>query len=84
MRGGQGRGAIPISHMKEFWLHTECVLGERQWAHPWDPHSNTSITPEVPLVQNHRQGTSLVAQWLRIYLPMQGTRVRSLVGEEPT
>ena len=29
-------------------------------------------------------GTSLVAQWLRIRLPMQGTRVRSLVREDPT
>jgi len=29
-------------------------------------------------------GTSLVAQWLRIYLPMQGTQVRSLVQEDPT
>ena len=29
-------------------------------------------------------GTSLVAQWLRIRLPMQGTRVRSLVQEDPT
>ena len=29
-------------------------------------------------------GTSLVMQWLRIYLPMQGTRVRSLVREDPT
>ena len=29
-------------------------------------------------------GTSLVAQWLRIYLPIQGTRVRSLVRENPT
>ena len=28
--------------------------------------------------------TSLVVQWLRICLPMQGTRVRSLVGEDPT
>ena len=28
--------------------------------------------------------TSLVAQWLRIYLPMQGTQVRSLVQEDPT
>ena len=28
--------------------------------------------------------TSLVAQWLRIRLPMQGTRVRSLVWEDPT
>ena len=29
-------------------------------------------------------GTFLVAQWLRIHLPMQGTRVRALVGEDPT
>ena len=29
-------------------------------------------------------GTSLVAQWLRILLPMQGTRVRALVREDPT
>ena len=27
---------------------------------------------------------SLVAQWLRIHLPMQGTRVRALVWEGPT
>ena len=29
-------------------------------------------------------GTSLVAQWLRIHLPMQGTRVRARVREDPT
>ena len=29
-------------------------------------------------------GASLVAQWLRIRLPMQGTRVPSLVREDPT
>ena len=29
-------------------------------------------------------GTSLVAQWLRIHLPMQGTRVQGLVQEDPT
>ena len=28
--------------------------------------------------------TSLVAQWLRIRLPMQGTWVRALVQEDPT
>ena len=28
--------------------------------------------------------TSLVARWLRIRLPMQGTRVRALVRENPT
>ena len=27
---------------------------------------------------------SLVVQWLRIHLPMQGTRVLSLVWEDPT
>ena len=29
-------------------------------------------------------GASLVEQWLRIRLPMQGTRVRALVREHPT
>ena len=29
-------------------------------------------------------GASLVAQWLRICLLMQGTRVRALVWEDPT
>ena len=29
-------------------------------------------------------GTSMVAQWLRIRLPMQGTRVQALVWEDPT
>ena len=28
-------------------------------------------------------GASLVAQWLRIHLPMQGTRVQALVQEDP-
>ena len=46
----------------------------------------------VKLEINHRkrnkrkqlQRASLVAQWLRILLPMQGTRVRALVQEDPT
>ena len=29
-------------------------------------------------------GTSLVAHWLRIRLPMQGTQVQALVREDPT
>ena len=32
----------------------------------------------------HAFGASLVAQWLRIHLPMQGTRVQSLIQEDPT
>ena len=34
--------------------------------------------------ENHNTGTSLVAQWLRIRLPMQGTQVQALVWEDPT
>ena len=34
--------------------------------------------------KNLQDRASLVAQWLRICLPMQGTRVRALVWEDPT
>ena len=34
--------------------------------------------------KKHTSRASLVAQWLRICLPMQGTRVRALVWEDPT
>ena len=34
--------------------------------------------------QNPISGSSLVVQWLRIRLPVQGTRVRALVREDPT
>ena len=32
---------------------------------------------------NQRHWTSLVVQWLRIHLPVQGTQVQSLVREDP-
>ena len=35
-------------------------------------------------INAHEHRTSLVAQWLRILLPMLRTRVRSLVREDPT
>ena len=35
-------------------------------------------------LKNSWWGTSLVVQWLRIHLPVQGTRVWSLVQEDPT
>ena len=34
--------------------------------------------------KNRGPWASLVAQWLRICLPMQGTQVRALVWEDPT
>ena len=48
-----------------------------------DANNFENINDEnVSLEQN--QGTSLLAQWLRIRLPMQGTRVQALVREDPT
>ena len=41
-------------------------------------------TTRNPRVKNTITGASLVAQWLRVCLPMQGTRVRALVWEDPT
>ena len=35
-------------------------------------------------IQKSQYRASLVAQWLRICLPMQGTRVRALVWEDST
>ena len=35
-------------------------------------------------IKNYDLLASLVAQWLRICLPMHGTRVRALVWEDPT
>ena len=38
----------------------------------------------MTLWQNYYYGASLVMQWLRIHLPMQGTWVRALGREDPT
>ena len=35
-------------------------------------------------VKSWNTWASLVAQWLRIRLPVQGTRVQALVREDPT
>ena len=55
----------------------------------WEATSTLSVfhSPQLtPLAVPSRciLGASLVAQWLRIHLPMQGTRVRALGREDPT
>ena len=43
------------------------------------------IKSMLPLwYKNNCRGASLVAQWLRVCLPVQGTRVQALVWEDPT
>ena len=49
------------------------------WALSWAHSTNVSIS-----FKRAETGTSLVAQWLRSCLPMQGTRVQALVREDPT
>ena len=46
-------------------------------------HSQKKKNCHYPVIKS-LWGASLVAQWLRICLPMQGTRVRALVWEDPT
>ena len=45
---------------------------------------STSLIIREMQIKSTMRGASLVVQWLRICLPMQGTRVRALVWEDPT
>ena len=69
------------------FLYYPCLILESKF---WKPHKLMSFIP-FSLVQNLLNKVeiiyswpSLVAQWLRVCLPMQGTRVRALVWEDPT
>ncbi|XP_073653502.1 hepatocyte nuclear factor 1-beta isoform X4 [Tursiops truncatus] len=46
--------------------------------------TNMSSSKQLNLWKEVDSGTSLMAQWLRIRLPMQGTQVWTLVPEDPT
>ena len=48
------------------------------------PHSFSSELIRTCPFKIKPTWASLVAQWLRVCLPMQGTRVRALVWEDPT
>ena len=64
-----------------FWhikaLHSHHLFPRYEVSHVW-------IVSIISLLKIHLRQASLVAQWLRIHLPMQGTRVRSLTREDPT
>ena len=49
----------------------------------WGEGEDTSVVSGAGY-KKPTKGTSLVAQCLRIRLPMQGTRVQLLVREDPT
>ena len=53
---------------------------------PWSssPWTCLSLLQVIKEIIKHNRRASLVVQWLRICLPVQGTRVRALVWEDPT
>ncbi|KAJ8788734.1 hypothetical protein J1605_005030 [Eschrichtius robustus] len=71
---GLGRSHMPRSD----WAREPQLLSLRVW-------SLCSATREAAIVRGPRTAmTSLVAQWLEIRLPVQETRARALVREDPT
>ena len=75
----QGLGMIIIPCRCPEWLGNKCVLSF--WLKRialW------TISKWTNFKEYEIWWTSLVVQWLRIHLPMQGTRVRSLVWEDLT
>ena len=88
---------ILLSHKKE-WNNAICsnTQGPREKLTKWSKSERERQIPyDVTYMWNLKNSTneliyktetraSLVAQWLRVCLPMQGTRVRALVWEDPT
>ena len=68
-----------IIGMKIMKIYIYIILSE---ASGNDPKGIQQMKKEIDSRKIYR--ASLVAQWLRICLPMQGTRVRALVWEDPT
>ena len=50
----------------------------------FESHSSRAMRNSWKMALKPNLGTSLIVQWLRIRLPMQGTQVRALVREDPT
>ena len=68
----------------KIWKQPKCPSTD-EWIKKWYIYIYIYTMEYLSTIKKNKQkGASLVAQWLRIYLPMQGTRVRALVWEDPT
>ena len=71
--------------VQPLWKTVWRFLRKRKIELPYDPAIPLlGIYPDKTIIQKDTRRASLVAQWLRIHLPVQGTRVRTLVWEDPT
>ncbi|KAJ8794112.1 hypothetical protein J1605_019104 [Eschrichtius robustus] len=61
------------------WHRSDCRQDEKE-----DQARQEEMSCRAGSALLRQRGASLVAQWLRIRLPMQGTWVRALVREDPT
>ena len=64
----------PGTERTELWMQ----------ATPWVHLIGTMLREDGPISRSYILENSLVAQWLKICLPVQGTRVQALVQEDPT
>ncbi|KAJ8790710.1 hypothetical protein J1605_021138 [Eschrichtius robustus] len=73
------------SHRNEKPAHhnEECAYGGKKYSAVYTERTHSNPVMKETQLESPAQ-TSLVAQWLRIRLPMQGTQVRALVREDPT
>ena len=67
---------------KKNWSLFYCLLYHQNQLEQWREQIPIAICPYDDHAKTNR--ASLVAQWLRIRLPMQGTQVRAMIQEDPT
>ena len=77
----RGRGLSRSVHMEYLSPQPSFLFSLSE---DWQPGSPLLAKDSKIFLSRIQPGASLVAQWLRIRLPMQGTRVRALVWEDPT
>ena len=69
-------------------VHLYILYSPRKYKKIVNEYVILKLTEETNGIKNvqskQKQGASLVAQWLRICLPMQGTWAQALVWEDPT
>ena len=79
-------GFNPVSHVADRGPPISFIISQSALA--WARHTLIEFMfTEIQLIDGHIKDdyqASLVAQWLRIRLLMQGTRVQALVWEDPT